>query len=199
MRKAAIAVAIIACLAFVALVVFLRDPSMFQSIEYQSCAAARADELFGRGWVPDVLPTECGPIIEAHNLDTNDRCSRSKFAPEATPQVRASLEALGFTPYPGELPETPFARCPFSREQARGAATFRRPCAGHLNDFEYAAVSNSGVLYCPIGLLPARPTSSRTDGPPTDSLRATKRPCMPRSEPEARARDGRCARNALLS
>ena len=44
--------------------------------------AARADRLFDRGWVPDVLPASAGPSVEAHDVDTNERCARAQFAPE---------------------------------------------------------------------------------------------------------------------
>ena len=146
MKRTLLALAIAAC-GLIGLVVILLDLFTFQANEYENCGAARADELFGPGWVPDVLPSACGPIIEAHDLDTNAWCSRSNFAPAAAAQVRISPGALGFTPHDGEVPETPFARCSFSSEQVRGTATLRRPGGGLLNDFEYAAVSNDGVLY----------------------------------------------------
>ena len=59
---------------------------------YPTAEAARAAGLFARGWVPDVLPPGSGPIIEVHNLDTNQHCSRSQVPPLAVPEVVAALE-----------------------------------------------------------------------------------------------------------
>jgi hypothetical protein len=47
---------------------------------YESVGEARADRLFDRGWVPDVLPDESGPLTEAHNIDTSDTCAKGEFA-----------------------------------------------------------------------------------------------------------------------
>jgi hypothetical protein len=37
---------------------------------YESIKHAGADKLFERGWVPDMLPDDGGPLVEVHNWDT---------------------------------------------------------------------------------------------------------------------------------
>lgn len=39
--------------------------------EYQSLADANEDQLFGRGWLPDILPNSTHNIIVTNNLDIN--------------------------------------------------------------------------------------------------------------------------------
>ena len=46
---------------------------------YDTIAEARADRLFERGWVPDVLPFEGGPVREIHDIDSSSRCAQARF------------------------------------------------------------------------------------------------------------------------
>ena len=118
-------------------------PEGLQRNVYASCDEARADILFDRGWVPDVLPLACGQIIEVHELDLDHRCSRSRFSPEDWLGVSESLKTLGFEPHGGPLPALPFYSCPFSISEARGASTFRRSLP---EEYEFAAISAEGSL-----------------------------------------------------
>jgi len=90
----------------------------FQVNSYPTLDAARADRLFERGWIPDVLPRESGPIVEAHDLDTNARCSKSGLPPGGFADVSEALVALGFRPSSRQPEPLPFAKCPFLLEEA---------------------------------------------------------------------------------
>ena len=50
---------------------------------YETVTEARSAGLFSRGWAPDVLPKGAGPVIEAHDLDTNARCFRAALQPDS--------------------------------------------------------------------------------------------------------------------
>jgi hypothetical protein len=67
---------------------------------YATLGSAQSDRLFDRGWLPEVLPADAGPIVEAHDLDTNARCSKSVFPSHASAQVSRALRALGFEAFP---------------------------------------------------------------------------------------------------
>lgn len=52
---------------------------------YETLADARADKLFGRGWLPDVLPPTAVDIVTVNNLDSNESHGEFSFDPnEAT-------------------------------------------------------------------------------------------------------------------
>ena len=89
-----------------------------QTNTYPSTIEARSDGVFERGWLPDVLPNDAGPIVEFHDLDTNRRCSVSDFPAAGVASVIASLNGAGFEAYQGTLPKLPSSRCPFSRLEA---------------------------------------------------------------------------------
>jgi hypothetical protein len=118
----------------------------FQVNTYATLGSARSDRLFERGWLPEVLPDDAGPIVEAHDLDTNARCSKSVFPAEASAQVSQALRDLGFEPFSGELPPLPFSRCPFSLETARSTESAFVNTTGAASDREFAVVGDS-VLY----------------------------------------------------
>ena len=71
----------------------------FQVNSYATVEAAQADRLFERGWVPAVLPQGAGSIVEAHDLDTNARCSKSMLPPGGFAELSEALVALGDRPY----------------------------------------------------------------------------------------------------
>jgi hypothetical protein len=90
----------------------------FQVKSYATHEAAQADRLFERGWVPNVLPQGAGPIVEAHDLDTNARCSKSALPPGGFAEVSEALVALGFRPSSMQPQPLPFAKCPFHLDEA---------------------------------------------------------------------------------
>ena len=48
---------------------------------YANLAQARADHLFGRGWLPDLLPESSTNIRTSNNLDVNTSTGSFEFAP----------------------------------------------------------------------------------------------------------------------
>ena len=113
---------------------------------FETVAAAREAGFFERGWLPDVLPDDAGPIFDQHDLDTNKSCSRSELPADALSEVKDALQALGFEPYESQLPEAPFRACPFSLEEVEGAALIVSRVSPRL--LEFAAVSkNQGALF----------------------------------------------------
>lgn len=113
---------------------------------YDTVDAARSDRLFERGWVPDVLPPGSGPIIEAHDLDTSSRCSKSSFSVNANRDVQAALRSLGFEAEPGERLPVPIGICPFDAgEVANGGVALVRQ-AGQSGGREVAVLAK-GSLY----------------------------------------------------
>jgi hypothetical protein len=132
---------------FILLFALACDPfAEFQVNNYPTLEAAQSDLLFERGWVPDVLPAGAGPIVEAHDLDTNARCSKSVFRADASSQVSDALRASGFEEFSGELPPIPFSQCPFSLESARSGGSVFLNTRGATSDREFAVVAG-GVLY----------------------------------------------------
>ena len=118
----------------------------FQVNTYPTLSSARSARLFERGWLPEVLPADAGPIVEAHDLDTNARCSKSLFPADASARVSEALRGLGFEAFSGELPPLPFSRCPFSLENARSSGSAFLNTRGAASDREFAVVAD-GVLY----------------------------------------------------
>jgi hypothetical protein len=117
----------------------------FQVNTYSTLEAARANRLFERGWVPDVLPSGAGPIVEAHDLDSNARCSNSSFPADASDEVVSRLRAVGFESYSGELPALPFSNGPFSLGTARSHGLALHNPRGRASHQEFAVVAD-GVL-----------------------------------------------------
>lgn len=114
------------------------------SNRFDNTSAAEVQGLFQRGWLPDVLPREAGPIEEVHDLDTNARCSRSEFPPRSSRDIEQALRGKGFIDYEESLPETPFRSCPFSLSDASAVDTTlaRRTPFGT----ELAVIDERGVL-----------------------------------------------------
>lgn len=114
------------------------------SERYGDAASARRAGIFERGWLPDVLPSNAGPIVAVHDLDTNARCSRSEFPPAAKTEVHSRLLELGFHRLDGSLPGLPFKACPFTLEMAHGTGVILvRPGA---REIEIAAIDTAGIL-----------------------------------------------------
>jgi hypothetical protein len=112
---------------------------------YESVKQARADRLFERGWIPDVLPDDAGPLIEAHNIDTNARCAVARFSPGAFDDVIGALSREGFEPYHGHVPSRPLRACPYHEDEVRNASIAlqrRRPDDAR----EFAAIDRRGTL-----------------------------------------------------
>ena len=61
---------------------------------YQTLAEARADGVFERGWLPDVLPPSAYDISVRNNLDINTSEGRFSFALEDFPQFEERLKSL---------------------------------------------------------------------------------------------------------
>ena len=114
---------------------------------YADTAAARRDGLFERGWVPDVLPDTAGPLIEAHDLDSNARCARSDLSPASLEAVVSSLKAAGFAADSSSVVVPTLRTCPFSREDVAHADMRFRRAATATGDNEFAAVARSGVFF----------------------------------------------------
>lgn len=114
-----------------------------QQSTYPSVLAARADGLFRRGWVPDVLPEDGGFIVEAHDLDTSARCSLAHFSATQTQEVTESLRRVGFLPCEAPPDAPPLPSCPFTESNlSRIPIVLCRPSGA---DREFAAVIPEGV------------------------------------------------------
>jgi hypothetical protein len=113
---------------------------LFEVNTYPTLSSAQSDRLFERGWLPAVLPPDSGPIVEAHDLDTNARCSTSVLPADGSEQVSLALLAAGFQPFSGELPPLPFPQCPFSLESLPSSqSVFMNPTSA-ASDSEFAVV-----------------------------------------------------------
>lgn len=60
---------------------------------YPDMASARADRLFERGWLPDVLPESTTNIRTSNDLDINISEGEFTLAPKDTPVFQAKLNA----------------------------------------------------------------------------------------------------------
>lgn len=83
------------------------------SERFENVRAAQKAGFFERGWLPEVLPREAGPIQAVQDLDTNAHCSRSELPVVSVPEVQEALLEQGFTPHDGPPPKLPFSGCPF--------------------------------------------------------------------------------------
>ena len=63
---------------------------------YISYSEAKKEQLFARGWLPDIIPTSATKIITANNLDLNRSEGEFSFPPSATDAFLARL-----VPYSG--------------------------------------------------------------------------------------------------
>ena len=56
-------------------------PNDIVTSEYATLEAARADHLFGRGWLPDILPLSAYDIRTSNNLDIDTSEGEFSFDP----------------------------------------------------------------------------------------------------------------------
>lgn len=68
---------------------------------YASLADARADRLFERGWLPDILPSSAIRIRTSNNLDLNISTGEFSFTPADAPSLFRTL-------VPGAKTDAPF-------------------------------------------------------------------------------------------
>jgi hypothetical protein len=59
---------------------------------YATLVDARADSLFQRGWLPDILPPSSHDIRTSNDLDLNTSSGQFHFKPQEFPQFAASLQ-----------------------------------------------------------------------------------------------------------
>jgi len=88
-----------------------------QTTRYDTLQAARDDQLFERGWVPDVLPESTRSIVESHDLDTNKRCFSAVIPSRSGNQLRSALLQVGFRKQGSRESNPPFDECPFQRPE----------------------------------------------------------------------------------
>jgi hypothetical protein len=83
----------------IALLVLL--PGDVVTTKYPSIQAARDDKLFGRGWLPDVLPTSARDIWVSNNLDLNTSEGEFSFDTNEADALKAKLVTH-------QIPHVPF-------------------------------------------------------------------------------------------
>ena len=116
-------------------------------MRYDTVAAARMDRLFERGWLPDVLPPSAGPILEAHDLDSNGRCATARFPSESFEVIASALSAAGFESTKDRTSPPSLRECPFAAEDSKRATAVFRRRNPDLSDLEFAAVSRTGEFF----------------------------------------------------
>ncbi|MCC7249760.1 MAG: hypothetical protein IT473_14150 [Lysobacter sp.] len=67
-------------------------PSDIVEHTYPTLADARRDNLFDKGWLPDILPPSTVGIRTENNLDVNTSFGEFSFAPEEAPLLMAKLK-----------------------------------------------------------------------------------------------------------
>ncbi len=73
---------------------------------YSTLNEAKADRLFARGWLPDVLPPSATNIEVSNDLDLNHSWGRFEFMPKEYETLQASLSKYGAPdPLPPSFPE----------------------------------------------------------------------------------------------
>lgn len=103
-----------------------------KSASYDTMGEAYSAGAVGRGWVPSFLPEAAYEIAEAHDLDTNERCSRASLPAGHAPEIERRLAAGGFYRLerrpPPRIPSITWLRsCPFDQpKEAAGAQLWRR-------------------------------------------------------------------------
>ena len=77
---------LLVCLAVViGLLIILPNDTV--QLQYPTLQAARADHLFDKGWLPDVLPPSSTDIRVANNLDLNNSAGEFHFDPREYPAL----------------------------------------------------------------------------------------------------------------
>jgi hypothetical protein len=67
---------------------------------YDTLAEAHADDVFGRGWLPDVLPPSSRDIHVSNNLDINTSDGSFRFVPAEFELLEVKLEPLSAPNHP---------------------------------------------------------------------------------------------------
>jgi hypothetical protein len=77
--------------------------------KYGSIAEARADQLFDRGWLPEILPPSATDIRVSNNLDLNISEGEFRFPPNEAANFKQAMK-------PGAPESAPFEK--WERERA---------------------------------------------------------------------------------
>ncbi|WP_353571928.1 hypothetical protein [Candidatus Albibeggiatoa sp. nov. BB20] len=72
---------IISCLIAGIFGILLLFPNSIVTNQYATLEAARTDHLFGRGWLPNILPPSAYDIHTSNNLDINISDGKFSFSP----------------------------------------------------------------------------------------------------------------------
>lgn len=110
---------------------------------FENVQEAREAGLFARGWLPDVLPAEAGPIEERHDVDTNARCSRSYLPKDTGSIVLEALSVQGFVRVAAASEAPPWDACPFTSQDIAGAKGVFSRRSDHGTEF--AALDDKGA------------------------------------------------------
>lgn len=129
-RNLALATFILACVVVFGFV-FLLSIDVVTS-RYTTLAAARADNLFSRGWLPDILPPSATNIRTSNNLDINTSDGEFSFVPSEYSLLTARVQ-------PYKTMRTPFANF--------GKDATRMQCKGFLLS-TYAEEDSIWVFFC---------------------------------------------------
>ena len=86
------AVLLLLCIAAAFGVFLYLQPSDVVMSNYRSLEAARADRLFDRGWLPDILPPSAHSIRTSNNLDLNTSEGQFSFSASEYPSFAAQLQ-----------------------------------------------------------------------------------------------------------
>jgi len=81
--KLALRILLICLAVVIGLLIVLPDDTV--RLHYPTLQAARADHLFEKGWLPDVLPPSSTDIRVANNLDLNNAAGEFHFDPRDYP------------------------------------------------------------------------------------------------------------------
>ncbi len=136
---------------------------------YATLAEARADQLFGRGWLPDVLPASAFNIRTSNNLDLNQSEGEFSFRPDdsgdlfqkCTEVLPAQCRTLStrLTSRRKHVLATRFGPCRWSKKRGCSSVVHRR-----------------GAASTPCGLTSKRLTIRGTGGRFTQEINLTPLP-----------------------
>jgi hypothetical protein len=62
---------------------------------YETLSEARADHLFERGWLPDVLPPSVRNIRTTNNVDLNTSVGEFEISPSEIPLLESKVQVVG--------------------------------------------------------------------------------------------------------
>ena len=99
---------------------------------YATLADARADDVFGRGWLPDILPVSARRIRTSNDLDLNVSEGEFIFTPKDYAQFQSHLGAYH----------------PLQREFAVSAEDVARRSSQGFEVASYADDDSTWVFFC---------------------------------------------------